>query len=51
MTGNHNDIEKRLAKKLIEVREEARKLGIFTDDRELLECPKCGLWEEVSSQP
>jgi len=36
-----------LAKKLIEIREEAKKLGMFTDDRELLECPKCGLWEDV----
>jgi len=36
-----------LARRLIEVREEARKLGIFTDDRELLECPKCGLLEDV----
>lgn len=24
-------------------------MGIFTDDRELLECPHCGLMEDVAS--
>lgn len=35
------------AKKLIKIKEEAKMLGIFTDDRELLECPICGLMEDV----
>jgi len=25
-------------------------LGIFTDDRELLECPNCGLLEDVTAK-
>ena len=25
-------------------------LGIFTDDRELLECPSCGLLEDVTAE-
>lgn len=33
---------------LEEVRHQARALGIFTDDRELLECPSCGLLEDVT---
>ena len=36
-----------LAKRLVEIRGEAKKLGIFTDDRELLECPRCGLMEDI----
>lgn len=36
-----------LAKKLIKIYEEAKMLGIFTNDRELLECPICGLMEDV----
>ena len=27
---------------------QAKALGIFTADRELLECPKCGLLEDVA---
>jgi hypothetical protein len=36
-----------VARKLVKVQEEARKLGIFVGDRELLTCPKCGLMEDV----
>ena len=36
-----------LAKRLVKIRGEAKKLGIFTDGRELLECPKCGLMEDI----
>lgn len=36
-----------LVKELIKIKEEAKILGIFTDDRELLECPSCGLMEDV----
>ena len=36
-----------LANRLTKIKEEAKKLGIFTDDRELLKCPKCGLMEDI----
>ena len=35
---------------LEKVRQEARALGIFTDERELLECPSCGLLEDVTGE-
>ena len=38
-----------LARQLEQVKAQARMLGIFTDDRELLECPNCGLMEDVMS--
>ena len=37
----------KVVKQLVKVKEEARALGIFVDDRELLECKKCGLMEDV----
>ncbi len=37
-----------LVEKIVKLKEEAKKLGIFTDDRELIECPKCGLMEDVA---
>ena len=37
------------ARKLLDVQRQARALGIFVDDRELLTCPKCGLTEDVLS--
>lgn len=37
-----------LARQLTTVREKARQLGMFVDDRELLTCPGCGLMEDVS---
>ena len=33
---------------LEQVKQQARALGMFTDDRELLECPSCGLLEDVT---
>jgi Zn finger protein HypA/HybF involved in hydrogenase expression len=36
-----------LARQLEQVKAQARTLGIFTDDRELLKCPNCGLLEDV----
>lgn len=39
-----------LARQLEQVKQQARALGIFTDDRELLECPKCGLVEDVTAE-
>ena len=36
-----------LASRLQQVKAEAARLGMFTDDRELVECSKCGLKEDV----
>ena len=36
-----------LAKQLAAVQAQARALGLFVGDRELLDCPKCGLEEDV----
>ena len=38
-----------LIRQLEQVKAQARLLGIFTDDRELLECPNCGLLEDVTA--
>ncbi|MFH1437279.1 MAG: hypothetical protein ABIJ56_16345 [Pseudomonadota bacterium] len=37
-----------LARHLAKIKKKARKLGIFTNDRELLTCPKCGFLEDVT---
>lgn len=37
-----------LAKRLQDLRQQAQGLGIFTNDRELLECSICGLKENVT---
>ncbi|MEW6605892.1 MAG: hypothetical protein AB1414_00385 [bacterium] len=34
-------------KQLVKLNEKVKALGIFVDDRELLECPKCGLMEDI----
>ena len=39
-----------LSRKLGKIKAQARALGIFTDDRELLECPNCGLLEDVTAK-
>jgi len=39
---------RRLAKQIAALQERARSLGVFPGDRELLECPKCGLLEDVT---
>lgn len=39
-----------LAQHLVDVKQRAEALGIFTDDRELLECPNCGLLEDVTAK-
>ena len=39
-----------LARHLVDVKQRAEALGIFTDDRELLECPNCGLLEDVAAE-
>ena len=38
-----------LARQLAKVKAQAHALGIFTNDRELLECPNCGLSEDVTA--
>lgn len=38
----------KLAASLQALKKEARAFGIFTDDREYLECPGCGLKESVT---
>jgi rubredoxin len=38
-----------LAAELVALQTKARALGIFTDDRELIECPNCGLAEDVNA--
>lgn len=42
-----NDIPS-LAARLVDIHQQAKKLGIFTNDRELLKCPQCGLAEDVT---
>ena len=37
-----------VVRELEQAKQQARELGIFTDDRELLECPSCGLLEDVT---
>ena len=37
-----------LAARLAALQEKARSLGLFAGDRELLECPNCGLLEDVT---
>ncbi len=37
-----------LADGLKSLKQQAKELGMFTDDRELLECSSCGLKENVS---
>ena len=39
---------RQLASRLVALQEQARSLGIFVGDRELLECPRCGLLEDVT---
>jgi len=40
---------RQLAARLVALREQARDLGIFLEERELLECPGCGLLEDVDA--
>ncbi len=37
-----------LAKQLVSLKKQAKKVGIFVEDRELLSCPQCGLEEDVA---
>ncbi len=37
-----------LAKELVRLKKQAEALGVFTNDRELLECKGCGLAEDIT---
>ena len=39
-----------LCRELVELKKQAKALGMFTDDRELLKCEECGLYEDVTSK-
>jgi len=39
---------KPVAEQLQTLQEQAERLGVFTGDRELLECAECGLEEDVA---
>jgi hypothetical protein len=43
------DVLRQLAAKVAALQAQARKVGVFPHDRELLACPRCGLMEDVSS--
>lgn len=42
------DVLHKLATSLQALKKKAKALGMFTDDRELLECIQCGLKEDVT---
>ena len=39
-----------LCRQLQFVQSQAAALGVFVDDRELIDCPSCGLFEDVTSE-
>jgi hypothetical protein len=38
----------RLARQIKKLQEQAKNLGMFVEDRDLLSCPQCGLEEDVT---
>ena len=40
---------RKLVADLVALQKRAKALGVFTNDRELLECPHCGLMEDVAA--
>jgi len=48
MSRRRNNL-RQLASRIVALQAKARALGLFTHDRELLECRKCGLLEDVTS--
>ena len=48
MASQHDKGLRQLAAKLVALWSRAHALGIFPGDRELLECPTCGLMENVA---
>lgn len=47
MKQNQNGL-RQLVAEMAALQAKARALGLFANDRELLECPNCGLMENVS---
>ena len=47
MSRRRNNIRE-LASRIVALQAKARALGLFANDRELLECKQCGLLEDVS---
>jgi hypothetical protein len=47
MSRKRNNL-RQLVTRLVALQEQARSLGIFVNDRELLECRKCRLLEDVT---
>ena len=47
MSQQRNNIRE-LASRIVALQAKARALGLFMNDRELLECQKCGLLEDVT---
>lgn len=41
---------KALAAQISALQQQAKALGMFANDRELLKCPRCGLMEDVTHQ-
>ena len=39
-----------LATKLVELQQQADALGLFMEDRDLLHCDSCGLYEDITAQ-
>lgn len=37
-------------RQLQEAKRQARAFGLLSDDRDLLECPSCGLWEDATAE-
>lgn len=47
MKRSRNNIRE-LATRIVALQAKAHALGLFTNDRELIECQKCGLLEDVT---
>jgi hypothetical protein len=47
MSKRRNNL-RQLASRIVTLQAKARALGLFIHDRDLLECPKCGLLEDVT---
>ncbi len=39
---------RRLARAIVKIKAEAKKLGLFAEDRDTIACPRCGLEEDVA---
>jgi predicted RNA-binding Zn-ribbon protein involved in translation (DUF1610 family) len=39
-----------LAEQIVALKQQMKHLSMFTNDRELLQCPRCGLMEDVTAE-